>query len=250
MYTIHRVPNMRMANRRWILLREEIIAAEFSDQHFLTGNAILSDDTLDALAKRARLLTSLDVLAQHTHWVHAPKYGNQVITALQEVLVDFPDHAAAEREAQKAAKAQRILDAAEFKELRSRLQLVFEGCYQAVLEEMEYDNDNPQAAAGRKRKKNQGPRRRCQIFLKLPRRNVWPGYYDIIKEPISMTNIKTLSEKPTHYTSIKQYRSDWNLTLDFPPQRARPIKEFDRSRILGDQIYFTINQSEGQKVTG
>ncbi|KAK6974225.1 p-loop containing nucleoside triphosphate hydrolase protein [Favolaschia claudopus] len=218
------------ARKRLNNLREEIIAAAFPDQHFLTGNAILSDDILDVLAKRARLLTSLDTLRQHTHWVHASKYGNQVVTALQEVLVDFPDHAAAEREAQAAAKAQRTLQAAEFKELRSRLLLVFEGCYDAVVSELEYPDDT--IAPGRKRKKNREPRRRCQIFLKLPRRNVWPGYYDIIKEPISMSNIKTLSEKPTHYTSIKQYQKDWHLMFD----NARQFN-VEGSQVYEDAVY-------------
>ncbi|KAJ7835270.1 hypothetical protein B0H14DRAFT_3707134 [Mycena olivaceomarginata] len=155
----------------------------------------------------------------------------QVVEAIQEVLVDFPDLAALERESQAAERTQKTLDAAAFKELRSRLVKVFEGCYDAVFSEME-EEDAGEASTTRKRKKLKAPRRRCQIFLKLPRRNVWPDYHELIKEPISMANIKTLLEKATHYTSIAQYRSDWHLMFS----NARQYN-LDGSQVYEDAVH-------------
>ncbi|KAJ6456465.1 P-loop containing nucleoside triphosphate hydrolase protein [Mycena sanguinolenta] len=211
-------------------LREHIVANEYPNQHFLTGDVIITDDVLDTLAKRARRVTSVETLLQQTYWIHASQYGDQFVAALQEVLVDFPDPDAVEREIQTAERTKRTLDAAAFKELRSRLVLVFEGCYDAVFSEMEYYEDavaGPTADNTRKRKKPKAPRRRCQIFLKLPRSNVWPEYYEQIKEPISMSNIKTLSEKASHYTNIDDYRTDWHLMFS----NAR------RFNIEGSQVY-------------
>lgn len=149
-------------------VREQIVASEYPDQHFLTGNVILADDVVDSLAKRARLVTSVETMLQQTRWIHAPRYGDRVVEAIQEVLADFPDLAAAAREAQEVERTQKMLDAVAFKELRSRLVLVFNGCYEAVFSEMEYDNETAESSGdGRKRKhqKSKGPRRRCQFFF-------------------------------------------------------------------------------------
>ncbi|KAF7378268.1 p-loop containing nucleoside triphosphate hydrolase protein [Mycena sanguinolenta] len=163
-------PELEAAVRKKLeALREQIVASEYPNQHFLTGHVILTDDVVDVLAKRARLVTSVETLLQQTRWIHASQYGNQVVAAIQEVLVDFPDLAALERETQNAERARKTLDAAAFKELRSRLVLVFEGCYNAVFSEMELGDAQPSSG---KRKKVKPPRRRCQIFLKLPRRDV------------------------------------------------------------------------------
>lgn len=149
-------------------VRDQIVAADFPMQHFLTGNVILPDDVVDALAKRARLVTSVDTLLQHTRWIQSAKYGTRVVAAIQEVLLEFPDLEKEARETQAAERTKRTLDAAAFKELRSRLVLVFDGCWDAVFSEME----PVPAESGRKRKKALEPRRRCQLFLKLPRENV------------------------------------------------------------------------------
>ncbi|KAJ7080321.1 P-loop containing nucleoside triphosphate hydrolase protein [Mycena epipterygia] len=102
-------------------VRDEVVATEYPNQHFLTGNVIIADDVIDTLAKRARLVTSVDTLLPQTRWVHAPTHGARVVAAIQEILVDFPDLATPARETQAAERTQRMLDAAAFKELRSRL---------------------------------------------------------------------------------------------------------------------------------
>jgi hypothetical protein len=66
-------------------------------------------------------------------------------------------------------KQQKMLDVAAFKELRSRLIQVFNGCYDAVYSEMEA---LPEEAATRKHRIPRKPRRICQLFLKLPRNDV------------------------------------------------------------------------------
>ncbi|KAJ7022999.1 P-loop containing nucleoside triphosphate hydrolase protein [Mycena alexandri] len=228
-------PELESAVRKKLeAVREQIVAGEYPNQHFLTGNAILTDDVLDTLAKRARLVTSTETLQQQTRWIHASRYGDRVVAAIQEILVDFPDLAAVERETQTAERAQKTLDVAAFKELRSRLVIVFEACYNTVLAEMEEDSVDPavSTAANRKRKRIKAPRRRCQLFLKLPRRDVWPDYYELIKEPISMANIKTLSDKATHYTSVDEYRADWHLMFD----NARQYN-IESSQVYQDAVY-------------
>ncbi|KAJ7094490.1 P-loop containing nucleoside triphosphate hydrolase protein [Mycena belliarum] len=198
---------------RLTALREEILGAEFPNQHFLTGNVLISNDVVDTLAKRARLVTSIETLLQQTYWIYAQKYGPKVVPAIQEVLVQFPDLAKEARETQAAERAERTLSAAAFKELRSRLLLVFNGCYDAVYSELEARAVEP-STTGRKRKKPLEPRRRCQLFLRLPNRNVFPDYYELIKEPISMKNIQKLSQKATHYTGLTEYRNAWHLMFD------------------------------------
>ncbi|KAJ7177837.1 P-loop containing nucleoside triphosphate hydrolase protein [Mycena filopes] len=207
-------------------VREEIVATNFPNQHFLTGNVIISDDILDVLAKRARLITSVDALLQQTRWIHAEKYGVQLVNAICLVVAEFPDHVGEARETQAAERTQRILDAAAFKELRARLVIVFNGCYEAVYSEMELD-ESAEPSTSRKRKKVAKPRRRCQLFLKLPRRDAWADYYELIEAPISMSSIKTLSAKVSHYTSIAEYRADWVLLFS----NAR------RYNIEGSQVY-------------
>ncbi|KAF8171353.1 hypothetical protein K438DRAFT_1684096, partial [Mycena galopus ATCC 62051] len=85
-------------------VRREIIKTYDPNQHFLTGKAIITDAVVDALAKRARLVTSVHTLLQQTRWVHTPKYGEIVVNAIQEVLVDFPDLAQVARDTQAAEK--------------------------------------------------------------------------------------------------------------------------------------------------
>ncbi|KAJ7730236.1 P-loop containing nucleoside triphosphate hydrolase protein [Mycena maculata] len=217
--------------KRLEALWEQIVASDYPNQHFLTSNAIISDVVVDTLAKRARLVTSVDVLPQLTQWVHVPRYGPRVVAAIQEVLANFPDLVTAAREAQAAERSQRMLDTAAFKELQSRLVLVFDGCYKAVVSEMEVLEEASTAVAG-KRKRTKKPRRRCQLFLKLPRRNTWADYYEKIKEPISVSNIKTLSEKASHYTSIAEYRADWYLLFG----NARQYN-IEGSQIYNDAVY-------------
>ncbi|KAJ7851208.1 P-loop containing nucleoside triphosphate hydrolase protein [Mycena leptocephala] len=80
------------------VVREEIVANVYPNQHFITGNAILADDIIDTLVKRARLVTSVNTLLQQTRWGQAARFGDLVVQAIQEVLVLFPDHAKAARE--------------------------------------------------------------------------------------------------------------------------------------------------------
>ena len=61
---------------------------------------------------------------------------------------------------------------------------------------------------------------------------IFPDYYELIKEPISMTNIKTLSEKVTHYTSIGEYRADWILMFS----NARQYN-VEGSQVFEDSVY-------------
>jgi hypothetical protein len=149
------------------VVREEIVADVYPNQHFITGNAILGDDIIDTLAKRARLVTSVNTLLQQTRWGQAARFGDLVVQAIQEVLVLFPDHAKAARELEAAERTQRTLDAAAAKELRERMVVVFNGCYDAVFSQRE-----PVPPPIRKTKRPREPRQICKLFLQLPKSNV------------------------------------------------------------------------------
>ncbi|KAJ7163529.1 P-loop containing nucleoside triphosphate hydrolase protein, partial [Mycena crocata] len=127
-------------------VREQIVAADFPMQHFLTGNAILADDVIDTLAKRARLISSVEALLSQTRWMQAKKYGETIVAAIQDVLLEFPDLEREARESQAAERAKRTLDAAAFKELRSRLMIVFDECWTAVYSELEPVPEEPAGA--------------------------------------------------------------------------------------------------------
>ncbi|KAJ7929450.1 hypothetical protein B0H13DRAFT_1488456, partial [Mycena leptocephala] len=55
----------------------------------------------------------------------------------------------------------------------------------------------------------------------------WPEYYDLIKQPISMKNIKSFSQKATHYETLAEYQEAWHRLFD----NAREFNE------QGSQIY-------------
>ncbi|KAJ7429455.1 P-loop containing nucleoside triphosphate hydrolase protein [Mycena galericulata] len=222
-------PELESAVRKKLQeLREQIVASEYPNQHFLTGNTILADNVLDTLAKRARQVTSVDTLLQQTRWIHAQRYGAQVVEAIQDVLGDFPDLAAVARENQAAERTRKMLDAAAFKELRSRLALVFDGCYNAVFSQFE-DDDTDGVTVSRKRKRAKKTAPSVSDFFEATSARY---YYERIEKPISMSNIKTLSDKATHYTSIAEYRADWHLMFS----NARQYNRED-SQVYEDAVY-------------
>ncbi|KAF8211169.1 Bromodomain-containing protein [Mycena galopus ATCC 62051] len=165
------------------------------------------------------------------------------VKSIQEITAKFPDLAKAARETQAAEKQQKMVNAAAFKELRSRLVQVFDGCYNAVYSEMESLPAGP--ATGRKRKNPRKPRRICQLFLRLPRSDHFPDYYELISEPISMTMIKSLSQKATHYTSITEYCAAWHLMFDNARQynvdASQVYKDADHLQRLFDRTVYMLS---------
>ncbi|KAJ6554729.1 P-loop containing nucleoside triphosphate hydrolase protein [Mycena capillaripes] len=154
-------------------VREKIVADHYPNQHFISGHVILADDIVDTLAKRARLVTSVDTLLQQARWSQATRFGDIVVNAIQEVVLLFPDHAKAAREFEAAERTQRTLDAAAAKELRGRLVAVFDGCYEAVESQREPIPPPAQnARKGKQPRKPKEPRKTCKLFLKLPTSNV------------------------------------------------------------------------------
>ncbi|KAJ7066255.1 P-loop containing nucleoside triphosphate hydrolase protein [Mycena amicta] len=219
-------------------LREQLIEDEYPGQSFLTGKALLPDAVLDTLARRARLLTSVDDLRQETTWIHIAKYGARLISVVQDVVALYPDHAQAARDAEAAEREKRRVDAAAMDVLRPRLQKVFEACFKAVYDQME-SPPPPPANPSRRKRKPQPPRRICQMFLQLPKRNRYPSYYELIKDPISMLNIQTLSKKPNHFTTIFQYRDAWHLMFDNAVEFNQPgsdiVNDANHLRVVFDR---------------
>ncbi|KAJ7762286.1 hypothetical protein DFH07DRAFT_813768 [Mycena maculata] len=56
--------------------------------------------------------------------------------------------------------------------------------------------------------------KRCQRFLALPRKPTWAVYYEIIKEPISMAQIKKYSHNKQLIRSTTEYAALWHRLFD------------------------------------
>ncbi|KAJ7720137.1 P-loop containing nucleoside triphosphate hydrolase protein [Mycena maculata] len=178
-----------------LTLRDDIARREWPDQHILTGKNFMSNLVVEALAARAREITSLEVLAQTVRWIWAEKFGSEIVTAIQHCLVDFPDLEQLAREEQVREKAFAALQALAEKDLRKKLTLVFDGCYDAILAETI-------TCRGKSVK-------RCQVFLTLPKKNIYPDYYELIKEPISMPKIRDFSHSKL-IRSTAEYSALWH----------------------------------------
>ncbi|KAK7013460.1 hypothetical protein R3P38DRAFT_2546130, partial [Favolaschia claudopus] len=138
-------------------LRDTIARRKYPQQHIITGKILMSNQVLDALANRARSIDSSDTLNQTVRWLlnWAPEFGAEVVKAIQKRLLDFPDFERLAREEKQRAKAFLALEAMAEKDLRKKLTLVFDGCYEAILSET--------VQRGKKVVK------RCQVFLSLPK---------------------------------------------------------------------------------
>ncbi|KAJ7688875.1 P-loop containing nucleoside triphosphate hydrolase protein [Mycena rosella] len=141
-----------------LVLRNTIALREWPDQLILTGKNLMSDLVVEALATRAREITSLETLNQAVRWVWAPKVGLEVVNAIQIRLVEFPDHERLAREEQEREKALTALRAMAKKDLRKKLADIFEQCHEAILSETVSYKDKLV--------------KRCQPFLTLPKSNV------------------------------------------------------------------------------
>ncbi|KAJ7926373.1 hypothetical protein B0H13DRAFT_1862406 [Mycena leptocephala] len=173
--------------------------------------------------KTGRKEKSSPELEAAMRWGQATRFGETIVKAIQDVVILFPDHAKVAREREAAERTQRTLDADAAKELRNRLLIVFNGCYDAVFSQRE-----SVPPSTRKTKKPKEPRQICKRFLQLPKSmQHFPDYYVHIKNPISMLCIKAWSQKPTYYQTLHEYRHDWHLLFENARQYNTP----------GSQIY-------------
>ena len=87
-------------------------------------------------------------------------------------------------------------------EQRKQLTTIMEHCYNHVLEIKDHGSNE-----------ELGPRQRCEIFLELPSKRVYGYYYQVIKQPISMSCIRK-KIKSNKYINLEQYRADWLLMFN------------------------------------
>ena len=82
-------------------------------------------------------------------------------------------------------------------EERARLTKIFDACYHAVSNciDPEYN------------------RKRCELFLQLPKKRNYPDYFIIIQRPIAMRQIKQKIKNGQYY-SLEQFYADWKLMFD------------------------------------
>ncbi|KAJ4485467.1 SNF2-family ATP dependent chromatin remodeling factor snf21 [Lentinula aciculospora] len=77
--------------------------------------------------------------------------------------------------------------------LRDKMKKAFNECYKAVLA--------CEAEEGRKR---------CELFREVPDRRDYPDYYQLIKQPIALSQIRKRSQG-NYYKDVVQYKADWKL---------------------------------------
>ncbi|KIK70339.1 hypothetical protein GYMLUDRAFT_32342 [Collybiopsis luxurians FD-317 M1] len=80
--------------------------------------------------------------------------------------------------------------------VREKMKKAFNECYKAVLA--------CEAEEGRKR---------CELFREVPDRRDYPDYYQLIKQPISLSQIRKRSQG-NYYKDVNQYRADWQLMFN------------------------------------
>ncbi|KAJ3925100.1 MAG: P-loop containing nucleoside triphosphate hydrolase protein [Lentinula lateritia] len=164
-----------------LVLREKLVADIYGpDQYMVTGKMILSDEIINVLAERARFVDSVEALKQCVYWHFAHEFGNDVVLVLADVLANFPDSAQKAQELQQHERALRALLKMEKRDLKNQISSISESCFVAVKNEM----DGTQ--------------------------QVYPDYYNIIKTPISMANVK----RGNVYESVAQYSSNWDLMFE------------------------------------
>lgn len=161
---------------RLMSLRKSFIERDYPNQYIVTGKALMPATIIEALSIRARSFISVDVLVKKLpYWCWAPKYGVEVVAAIQEVLTQFPDH---EQDAKDAAAQERKFQALQTlanKDLRRKLTLIFDDCYDTVHQSMK-----TVTVKGRgKDAYREETVRRCQLFLYLPRRTVGYSFYPL-----------------------------------------------------------------------
>jgi hypothetical protein len=138
-----------------------IAQRDFPNGLIITGKILMSDDVVEGLAPRVRDITSLEALIQTVRWHWAPRYGAEVVAAIQDLLCRHPDPEHEAREAQQRENAFAALQALAEADLRNKLVLIFDACHEAILRET-----RPASKPGKPVEKV------CQIFMALPRKTV------------------------------------------------------------------------------
>ncbi|KAF9066567.1 SNF2 family N-terminal domain-containing protein [Rhodocollybia butyracea] len=80
--------------------------------------------------------------------------------------------------------------------VREKMKKAFSECYKAVLA--------CEAEEGRKR---------CELFREVPDKRDYPDYYQLIKQPIALSQIRKRSTG-NYYKDVNQYKADWKLMFN------------------------------------
>ncbi|KAJ7440267.1 P-loop containing nucleoside triphosphate hydrolase protein [Mycena latifolia] len=179
------------------VLRENIVRRHWPNQYIITGKIMMSNEVVTTLATRARDITTVEALQQTVRWVWTPRFGVEVVEAIQTCLLDYPDLELQEREERERERNFSAPQALAQKDLRKKLALVFDGCHEEILSQT-----RPNSSV-----------KVCQIFLTLPRKTRWPDYYELIKEPISIAHIKKYSHTKL-VNSTSEYAALWRRLFD------------------------------------
>jgi ATP-dependent helicase STH1/SNF2 len=80
--------------------------------------------------------------------------------------------------------------------VREKMKKAFNECYKAVLA--------CEAEEGRKR---------CELFREVPDKRDYPDYYQLIRQPIALSQIRKRSQS-NYYKDVNQYKADWKLMFN------------------------------------
>ncbi|KAF5328040.1 hypothetical protein D9758_017452 [Tetrapyrgos nigripes] len=135
------------------------------------------------------------------------KYGNEVLALISfySALYPDPEQWHCEQAAREEEHCQQVSIIE--KDRWNCLVSLFNECYEAMLEL----KTGEMVMRGWGKDKKEVPERKCNPFLRLPNAKHWPGYYHIIKNPISMPHIKQIMnmQPENRYATVSQYVDAW-----------------------------------------
>ncbi|KAJ7762287.1 P-loop containing nucleoside triphosphate hydrolase protein [Mycena maculata] len=105
-------------------LRDRIAQRDFPHGYIITGKILMSDIVVDALAARIRDITTVDAIVDTVRWHWTPKYGPEVVSAIQDLLVHHPDLELLARQEEERERAFATLIARADADLHKKLVLV------------------------------------------------------------------------------------------------------------------------------
>ncbi|KAJ3816872.1 P-loop containing nucleoside triphosphate hydrolase protein, partial [Lentinula raphanica] len=186
--------------------RSEAVQLYYPGQVTILGQYLLDDEVINKIAARPRLVTAVDIFCHVIPWrLGVERYGGDVVQIVTGICSLYPDPiqlAREEREHQELVKAAN-------EEYREVLKKAFQECYDAV-----YDiRTGRMVKKGARNKQYYEDERKCQPFLALPRKTVWPLYYEVIQHPISISHIRNmmLAGPSKGYSSLKEFVAAWRL---------------------------------------
>ncbi|KAJ7777512.1 P-loop containing nucleoside triphosphate hydrolase protein, partial [Mycena maculata] len=187
-------------------LRDTIAQREYPHAYIITGKILMSDVVVEGLAARVCDIASVEGITRTVRWHWAPKYGAEVVAAIQDLLIHRPDMEQEAQEEERRERAFVALQALAEADLHKKLVVVFDACHDIIL-----NQTRPGSKPGETVK-------RCQQFIALPRKTV-----QIPLPPVSPSQSYTFADMGLLLRNDFQAYFHGTDQEVFAQQTARPV---------------------------